>query len=311
MARAEFRLRMPGAYVVSILFGCYALLAMVGGILIIAPFIVLTGLVFAVLGAASAASAATVSRRTREAARALYVPGAEFSAEYGPVLTLRSPGRESHIPYPAMSALRRRKGAVLVAIATQPSYVMPEELCPPEAFQAISAARHAPVPVPDTAGFAGSVEPGGGFISAVSRRILQRVFLEPGLWFAVIALIVMAVGMPIVGGWPWWLGPIFALGLVVVLGGLLALLLPLLVRRVVQSLRGGRIFASFDAEGFAVLDRGVSTRRRYDTVRQFTVLGEAVELVSTASVDPELLPTALFPAGVIERLAGAPDTRRA
>lgn len=306
MARADFWLRFRGLLPAMMMFAAYAVLAVFVGALFSLPFIAFLGAVFALLALSSVVSGVFLFRRIRASAQTLYPAGAEFSAEYGPVLTLRSPGRETHLPYPAITALRRRRDAVLLANPTQASYVLPSELCPPEAYRFLTAARLGGAPVPDAAGYPVSVEPDRAFVGAITRRLFHRVLVEPSLWITGLAILVMIVGFPVLGGWPLWGALVFGVVMVVIVAGATALVVPLAGSRMRASFRGIRIFARFEADDFSLLDRGVATRRRYDTVEEIQLLGPAVELRCTGSVDPELFPAALFPAEVLARLGARP-----
>lgn len=303
MALADYRLRFRGLSALYILYGAYAVLAGVVAILLNQPAVGLVGAVFGLLAIIGLIGAVSLLARIRTAARSLYTPGAEFSAEYGAAaVVLRSPGRISRVPYAAVPVVRRNRSAVLFAIPTQPSYLVPIELCPPEALAVVEAGRRSGAsPAPGIDGFTASADPSPAFLRAVRRRVTRRALAEPALWCTIGVFVLLVPLIAILASLPWWLTGVLAVAAIALMAGALALALPAASRRIRASF-DGPLLASFDADGFALLDRGVYTRRDYATVTRFQELGDAVELVSTASVDPELLPTALFPPDALARL---------
>lgn len=305
MARADFGLRLSGMIVMYGLMAGYALAAAVGAVLLQSSTVGFLAVMFGLLAAVGVLSLVMMFRRLRASAEALYPSGADFTARYGQVLELRSPGSETVIPYPTILAVRRARRGVLLASGVRSSYTLPTELCPAEAVAGIKAARlPAHLPIPDVSTFTHAVAVDSAFLGAIRRRIFHRMLVEPSLWAFAPVMVVGGVFLAFAGVPAWW-AALLAAAVVLLTAAAVVLLVLLASGRMQKSFRDQTVFARFDDDGFAVLDRGIYTWRRYDSVRSFEVVGAAVELVGKASADPELLPAALFPDDVRSRFAEA------
>lgn len=305
MARADFAFRFRGMVVLYSLMGAYALFAGVAAVLLQSSAIGFLALMFGLLAAVGALSSVLMFTRLRASAEALYTSGAEFTARYGSVLELRSPGSETMIPYPTIFGVRRSRRGVLIASGVRSSYTLPTELCPAEAYAGIKTARRtAYAPTPDVSAFTHVVAVDSAFLRAIGRRCWHRYVTEPSFWALGPLLVFMGVLLAFMGLPVWGAVLLVVLALVLAAVALVAFV-QLGSARIRNSFRGQTVFARFDDDGFAVLDRGVYTWRRFDAVRSFQVVGAAVEFVSTASPDPELLPATLFPDDIRSRFAPA------